>query len=72
MPCIAEAENHYEIVQEETFAPIVYLMKYKTIEEAIEMHNDVPQGLSSAIFSKNIHESEDFFLMKVLIVVLPM
>jgi aldehyde dehydrogenase (NAD+) len=60
MPCIAEAENHYHIVQEETFAPILYLMKYKTIEEVIEMHNDVPQGLSSAIFSKNIHETERF------------
>jgi aldehyde dehydrogenase (NAD+) len=59
-PCIAEAENHYHIVQEETFAPILYLMKYKTIEEAIEMHNNVPQGLSSAIFSKNIHETERF------------
>lgn len=60
MPCIAEAENHYEIVQEETFAPILYLMRYKNIEEAIEMHNGVPQGLSSAIFSKNIHETERF------------
>jgi aldehyde dehydrogenase (NAD+) len=60
VPCIAEAENHYRIVQEETFAPILYLMRYKTIEEAIEMHNNVPQGLSSAIFSKNIHETERF------------
>jgi aldehyde dehydrogenase (NAD+) len=59
-PCIAEAENHFQIVQEETFAPILYLMKYKTIEEAIEMQNGVPQGLSSAIFSKNIHETERF------------
>ncbi len=60
VPCIAEAENHYSIVQEETFAPILYLIKYKTIEEAIEMHNNVPQGLSSAIFSKNIYETERF------------
>ncbi len=60
VPCIAEAENHYEIVQEETFAPILYLMRYKNIEEVIEMHNNVPQGLSSAIFSKNIHETERF------------
>ena len=60
MPCIAEAQNHFKIVQEETFAPILYLMKYKSIEEAIEMHNNVPQGLSSAIFSKNIHETERF------------
>jgi len=60
VPCLAEAENHFRIVQEETFAPILYLMKYKTIEEAIEMQNGVPQGLSSAIFSKNIHETERF------------
>ncbi|MCK9270091.1 MAG: aldehyde dehydrogenase family protein [Bacteroidales bacterium] len=59
-PAIAEVENHWEIVQEETFAPLLYLIKYKTIEEAIELHNSVPQGLSSAIFSKNIHETELF------------
>ncbi|MCF8228689.1 MAG: aldehyde dehydrogenase family protein [Bacteroidales bacterium] len=59
-PCIAEVENHYPIVQEETFAPILYLIRYKNIEDAIEMHNAVPQGLSSAIFSKNIHETEKF------------
>lgn len=59
-PCIAEVENHYPIVQEETFAPILYLIRYKNIEEAIDMHNAVPQGLSSAIFSKNIHETEKF------------
>lgn len=61
VPCIAEAENHYQIVQEETFAPILYLIRYNTIEEAVQLHNAVPQGLSSAIFSKNIHETE-FFL----------
>ncbi len=60
VPCIAEVENHYSIVQEETFAPILYLIKYKTIDEAIELHNSVPQGLSSAIFSKNILETERF------------
>jgi aldehyde dehydrogenase (NAD+) len=60
VPCIAEVENHYPIVQEETFAPILYLIRYKNIEEAIEIHNDVPQGLSSAIFSKNILETERF------------
>jgi len=59
-PAIAEADNNWEIVQEETFAPLLYLMKYNTIEEAIEIHNAVPQGLSSAIFSKNIHETELF------------
>jgi aldehyde dehydrogenase (NAD+) len=60
VPCIAEARNDFRIVQEETFAPILYLMKYKTIEEALQMHNDVPQGLSSAIFSRNMLETEKF------------
>jgi len=60
VPCIAEAENHFRIVQEETFAPILYLIKYKTIEEAIDIQNSVPQGLSSAIFTRNIIESEKF------------
>ncbi len=60
IPCIAEVENDYQIVQEETFAPILYLIKYKNIEEAIEMQNNVPQGLSSAIFTRNIMESERF------------
>ncbi len=59
-PCIAEAKNNFHIVQEETFAPILYLMKYSTIDEAMQMHNDVPQGLSSAIFSRNILETEKF------------
>lgn len=60
VPALAEAENHYEIVQEETFAPILYLIKYKTIEEAIALNNDVPQGLSSAIFTQNLIEAEKF------------
>ena len=60
VPCIAEAENHYSIVQEETFAPILYLIRYKEIDEAIEYQNGVPQGLSSSIFTKNILESEKF------------
>jgi len=60
VPAIAEAENHYEIVQEETFAPLLYLLKINTLDEAIEMHNNVPQGLSSAIFSKNMLETEHF------------
>lgn len=59
-PCIFEAENHYEIVQHETFAPILYLMKYTELEEAIEMHNGVPQGLSSAIMTTNMREAELF------------
>jgi aldehyde dehydrogenase (NAD+) len=59
-PCIAEVENHYEIVQHETFAPILYLIKYKDINEAIELQNDVPQGLSSAIMTNNLREAERF------------
>ncbi len=59
-PCIAEVQNHYEIVQSETFAPILYLMKFKTIQEAIAMQNDVPQGLSSAIMTQNLREAELF------------
>ncbi len=59
-PCIAEAKNHYAIVQHETFAPILYLMKYKTIDEAIAMQNGVPQGLSSAIMTTNLREAEKF------------
>jgi len=61
MPCIAEAENHFEIVQEETFAPIVYLIKYTgDVQNAIDIQNDVPQGLSSAIFTLNMREAETF------------
>ena len=60
VPCIAEVKNHFEIVQDETFAPIVYLIKYDSLDEAIEYHNGVPQGLSSAIFSKNMLETERF------------
>lgn len=59
-PCIAEAENHYQIVQHETFAPILYLLKYKTIDEAIALQNGVPQGLSSAIMTLNLREAEQF------------
>jgi len=60
-PCIAEVENHLPIVQHETFAPILYVMKYKTLEEAIQLQNKVPQGLSSSIFTLNMREAE-FFL----------
>ena len=59
-PVIIEAENHYKIVQEETFAPILYLIRYSEIEEAIEMQNGVNQGLSSAIMTNDIKESEEF------------
>jgi len=60
VPAIAEAENHYNIVQEETFAPIVYLIKYKTFDEALELNNNVPQGLSSSLFTLNMRESEQY------------
>ncbi len=59
-PVIIEAENHWDIVQEETFTPILYLIKYKELSEAIRMHNDVPQGLSSAMFTLNIKNAETF------------
>ena len=70
-PCIAAAKNEFQIVQEETFAPILYIIGYGTkskspaqaveeITEAIALHNDVPQGLSSAIFTENLREAEIF------------
>ena len=60
-PCIIEAENHYSIVQHETFAPILYLMKYSgDVHDAIALQNGVPQGLSSAIMTNNLKESEAF------------
>jgi aldehyde dehydrogenase (NAD+) len=60
VPCIAEAKNEYSIVQDETFAPILYLIKYRTLDEAIAYQNGVRQGLSSAIFSTNLLEAERF------------
>jgi aldehyde dehydrogenase (NAD+) len=59
-PCIAEVTNDMEIVQQETFAPILYLIKYKTLEEAIALQNAVPQGLSSSIFTLDLREAEIF------------
>lgn len=59
-PCVAEVENHFEIVQHETFAPILYLIKYNSLEEAIAFQNGVPQGLSSAIMTLNLREAELF------------
>jgi len=59
-PTLAEAHNHFEIVQEETFAPILYAMPYETLEQAIAMQNDVKQGLSSAIFTDSLLEAEQF------------
>ena len=59
-PVIIEAENHYSIVQDETFAPILYIMKYSDLEEAIEMQNGVKQGLSSAIMTTSLRDAEKF------------
>jgi aldehyde dehydrogenase (NAD+) len=59
-PAICEVQNHYEIVQEETFAPILYLIKYSALDEAIAYHNGVKQGLSSAMFTLNMREAETF------------
>ncbi len=59
-PCIAEVEPGYKIVQHETFAPILYLLHYKTVDEAIAIQNGVPQGLSSAIMTLNLREAEQF------------
>jgi aldehyde dehydrogenase (NAD+) len=59
-PAIAVVENDYDIVQRETFAPILYLIKYSDLDEAIALHNNVKQGLSSAMFTLNLREAETF------------
>ncbi len=59
-PCIAEADPSYPIVAQETFAPILYLLRYKTLDEAIAIQNGVPQGLSSSIMTLNLREAEQF------------
>ncbi|MCK5738470.1 aldehyde dehydrogenase family protein [bacterium] len=63
-PCIVEAKNEFQIVQEETFAPILYVIKYSDFEEAMRIHNDVPQGLSSSCFTRDFQESERFLSHK--------
>jgi aldehyde dehydrogenase (NAD+) len=63
-PAIVEAENHYPIVQEETFAPILYIIGYDTFDQALALHNDVPQGLSSAVFTTSIQYQEQFLSHK--------
>ncbi len=59
-PCVAEVTPNLQIVQHETFAPILYLVKYNTLDEAIKIQNGVPQGLSSAIMTLNMREAETF------------
>ncbi len=64
LPTIIEIANKAQIVQDETFAPIVYVMKYKKLDQAIKLHNDVPQGLSSAIYTDSMSEGETFLSYK--------
>ncbi|MGH6635161.1 MAG: L-piperidine-6-carboxylate dehydrogenase [Gammaproteobacteria bacterium] len=59
-PTIAKAENRWDIVQGETFAPILYVMSYRTLDEAIALNNDVPQGLSAALFTTDLRHAERF------------
>jgi aldehyde dehydrogenase (NAD+) len=59
-PTLVKAENHWEIVQTETFAPILYIITFKDLDEAIELHNGVPQGLSSSMFTLNMRHAERF------------
>lgn len=59
-PTIVLAQNRWPVVQRETFVPILYLMTYKTLDDAIAMQNDVPQGLSSALFTNHLKHSEQF------------
>jgi aldehyde dehydrogenase (NAD+) len=59
-PTIATAKNEWPVVQEETFAPILYIIPYRTLDDAIALHNGVPQGLSSAIFTNNVQSAERF------------
>jgi aldehyde dehydrogenase (NAD+) len=63
-PAIIEANRSMEIPKEETFAPILYVYKYRNINEAIEIHNEVPQGLSSSIFSNDLREVEEFLSLR--------
>ncbi|MHC4449983.1 MAG: L-piperidine-6-carboxylate dehydrogenase [Planctomycetota bacterium] len=59
-PALAEANHSMPIVRDETFGPLLYLLQYESLDEAILIHNDVPQGLSSAIFTKDMQEAETF------------
>jgi aldehyde dehydrogenase (NAD+) len=59
-PCIIAARNEWPIVQHETFAPILYVMSYRELDEAIALQNAVPQGLSSAIFATDLRAAERF------------
>lgn len=64
VPCIAEVMPDLPVVQHETFAPILYLLKYNTLDEAIAIQNSVPQGLSSALMTLNLREAEQFLSVR--------
>src|SRR5262249_43980465 len=59
-PAIVDMPRQTAIVREETFAPVLYVMGYKTLEEALRMHNEVPQGLASSVFTNDLREAETF------------
>ena len=59
-PTLVRAENHWKVVQRETFAPILYVMSCQTLDEAMALHNQVPQGLSSSLFTLNLRHAENF------------
>jgi aldehyde dehydrogenase (NAD+) len=59
-PTIIQAENHWDLVQHETFSPILYALSYRDLEEAVSLQNQVPQGLSSALFTTNLQHAEYF------------
>src|SRR5437867_3568344 len=59
-PCLATAKPDFQIVQHETFGPLLYLMTYRDFDEAIAIHNNVPQGLTSSIFTNDVREAEKF------------
>ena len=59
-PTLVHAENHWKVVQRETFAPILYVMSYQTLDDAIALNNQVPQGLSSSLFTLNLRHAENF------------
>ena len=59
-PTIIRMPAQTEIVRQETFAPILYILEYNTLDEAMRLHNDVPQGLSSAIFTDSLRTAENF------------
>ncbi len=59
-PTLVRAENHWKVVQRETFAPILYVMTYQTLDVAMALHNQVPQGLSSSLFTLNLRHAEQF------------